>query len=140
MKELTFAKQNYKDLRPLLEALARHDNYISVENAPYLRFAAEYLYYSDYKGRPVYYMAHRDVQNGDLMADPEIDFAVDEAAQTIEPLLFRNDYIGAYDEVYKEVNGQTVYSPSRRASLDEFLHDWLQNLKRQGFMKLINEM
>ena len=88
----------------------------------------------------MYYIAHYSEQNGDLMADPEIEFAVDEDAQTIEPVLFRNDYTGSYDEVYKEVNGQMMYSQRLRVSLDEFLHIWLKNLKQQGFIKLIKEM
>lgn len=140
MTELKHAKQNYQDLRPILEALSRHDFHISVENEPYTRLAAEFLYFSDYKGRPVYYIAHYSTQNGDLMADPEIEFAVDEAAQTVEPVLFRNDYTGSYDEVYKEVDGQMMYSQRLRVSLDAFLHTWLKNLKRQGFIKLIERM
>lgn len=140
MTELKHAKQNYQDLRPILGALSRSDNHISVENEPYTRLAAEYLYFRDYKGRPVYYIAHYSTQNGDLMADPEIEFAVDEAAQTVEPVLFHNDYTGSYDEVYKEVNGQMMYSQRLRVSLDEFLHIWLKNLKRQGFIKLIERM
>lgn len=84
--------------------------------------------------------AHYSEQNGDLMADPEIEFAVDEAEQTIEPVLFRNDYTGSYDEVYKEVDGQMMYSQRLRVNLDEFLHIWLKNLKQQGFIKLIKEM
>ena len=140
MTELKHAKQNYRDLRPILEALSRHDFHISVENEPYTRRVAEFLYFSDYKGRPVYYIAHYSTQNGDLMADPEIEFAVDEAAQTVEPVLFRNDYAGRYDEVYKDVDGQMMYSQHLRVSLDEFLHTWLKNLKRQGFIKLIERM
>lgn len=120
MTELKHAKQNYQDLRPILEALSRHDFHISVENEPYTRLAAEYLYFSDYKGRPVYYIAHYSTQNGDLMADPEIEFAV--------------------DEVYKDVDGQMMYSQRLRVSLDAFLHTWLKNLKRQGFIKLIERM
>jgi hypothetical protein len=140
MTELKHAKQNYQDLRPILEALPRHDFHISVENEPYTRLAAEFLYFSDYKGRPVYYIAHYSEQNGNLMADPEIEFAVDEAEQTIEPVLFCNDYTGSYDEVYKEVDGQMMYSQRLRVNLDEFLHIWLKNLKQQGFIKLIKEM
>ena len=140
MTELKHAKQNYQDLRPVLEALSRHDFHISVENEPYTRLAAEFLYFSDYKGRPVYYIAHYSELNGDLMADPEIEFAVDEAEQPREPILFRNDYAGRYEEVYREVDGQLMYSQRLRANLDEFLHIWLQNLKRQGFIKLIEEM
>lgn len=89
---------------------------------------------------PVYYIAHYSELNDDLMADPEIEFAVDEAAQTIEPVLFRNDYTGSYDEVYKDVDGQMMYSQRLRVSLDEFLHIWLKNLNQQGFIKLIKEM
>ena len=140
MEKLKFAKQNYSEMRPILDALKRRDNHISVENEPYTRFAAECLCFTDYKDRPVYYIAHYSEQNGDLMADPEIEFAVDEAAQTIEPRLYRSDYAGRYDEVYKEKNGDLMYSRRLRASLDDALHYWLANLRRQGFIKLIEEL
>lgn len=140
MTDLKYAKKNYQDLRPILEALSRHDFHISVENEPYTRFVAEWLYYKDYKGRPVYYIAHYSEQNGDLMADPEIEFSIDEISQTVEPIIFRNDYAGRFDEVYREIGGKVMYSKSLRISLDSFLHTWLRNLKHQGFIKLIEAM
>ncbi len=140
MTELKYAKQNYKDLQPIFSALRRNDFYIKVENEPYTRFAAEFLCYGDHKGRPVFYIAHTFVQNGDLMFDPEVRFSIDEAEQTVEPLSFRNDCAGSYEEVYKEIDGKLMYSQRRRAELDDFLHKWLINLKHQGFIKLIEAL
>lgn len=56
-----------------------------------------------------------------------------QAAGTVTPLTFRNDYGGLYDEVFIEKNGKTLYSPSRLKGVDDFMNIWLRNIISQGF-------
>lgn len=128
---------NYKMLRPFLDALdARADC-----GTAWLRFTApgfmdlsmEKLGFVDYRGLPVYCVAHYGEQNGDLMSDPYMEFSVDAASGRVEPLSFRNDFAGLYQEVYKKRGEKTLYSPALRTELDGFLWQWLKNIREQGF-------
>lgn len=134
MTALRHATTNYRAVKPILDSIDRNGGYISIENEPYTRLAAERLGWNDYKGRPVYYIAHYSEMNGDLMADPCVEFSVDHETGAIEPQNYRNDYMGRFDEVYIEKDGKTLYSQRLRVSLDEFMHTWLRNIKEQGFI------
>lgn len=138
MNKTIHGTTNYKMLRPFLDVLDRNQDGCGLAwrrfTAPgYMDLVMEKLEYSDYRGRPVYYMAHYGEQNGDQMADPELRFSVDKDAGIIEPLEFRNDYLGLNQEVYIERDCKTLYSHRLRTDLDVFLWHWLQNIKEQGF-------
>ena len=74
-------------------------------------------------------LAHYHEQNGDLCPDPDISFRIDQTAKTIEVLDY-TDYFG-FQNVYTD-DGKKVY-PTRKKSLNNFLGQWLTNLKKQGF-------
>ena len=78
----------------------------------------------------VYSLAHYGVQNGDLMADPEMTFS--EIDGEFYPLSFRNDYLGFYQEVMSYRNGKepVVYERLQR-ELAEFTATWLNNIMEQ---------
>lgn len=129
---------NYKMLRPFLDALnARTDDcgtaWLRFTSPGYMDLSMEKMGYSDYRGLPVYYLAHYGEQNGDLMSDPFMEFSVDAASGRVEPLNFRNDYLGVYQEVYQRRAEKTLYSPRLRSELDDFLWQWLKNIREQGF-------
>ena len=68
------------------------------------------------------------------MRDPDMTVSVDWSAGSVEPLTFQNDYLGVYQEVYKrDESGQLLYSKRLRTDLDEFLWNWLHNIKEQGY-------
>lgn len=134
------ATTNYKALRPFLDALADTE-YLRIENEPYERLCIESLGYADYKGRPVYSMAHYYEQNGDLMADPDLTFSVDIEAGAIWPQTYQQDDLGLYQEVFKYTpDGRHLYSRSLLCSLDDFLWHWTKNLKAQGFYTALAAM
>lgn len=137
MTKLRRATSNFCRIEPLVDAADRRDGYVSIVNEPYTRLVVERLGWNDYKGRPVYYIAHYSEMNGDLMADPCIEFSIDYKAGTIEPQNYRNDYLGKFDEVYIERDGKTLYSQRLRVSLDKFMYQWLKNIKEQGFFEKI---
>lgn len=127
------AGTNYKMLMPFVTACRENDGYIKCESGGYMPLVIEKLWYSDCLGNPVYSMAHYGVQNGDLMRDPDITFSVDDTEKRIIPQTFQNDYLGLYQEVFKEINGKMMYSQSLLKDLDSFMWDWLNNIEMQGF-------
>ena len=134
MTALRHATTSYKALAPFIQGMDSENNHRKFTSGEYMPLVIEWLYYNDYKGRPVFSIAHYGEQNGDLMRDPEMTVAIDFDAGAVEPLTWRNDYIGRLDEVYKRNNaGQLLYSQRLRTSLDEFLWQWLKNIKYQGF-------
>nr|DAS16710.1 MAG TPA: Protein of unknown function (DUF1249) [Caudoviricetes sp.] len=126
---------NFKMLRPYLNGMGPDgDSHRRFMAEGFMDLVAEYLFYSDYKGRPVYSLTHYGRQNGDAMRDPDMTVSVDWSAGSVEPLTFQNDYLGVYQEVYKrDESGQLLYSKRLRTDLDEFLWNWLHNIKEQGY-------
>ena len=122
---------NYKMLKPFLDAANEHEGYLKCKSEGYMDLTIERLYYNDVYGNPVYSITHYGEQNGDLMSDPDMTFSV--ADGIIIPLSYRNDYVGVYQEVFKEINGKLMYSQSLLKQLDDFLWHWLQNINDQGF-------
>ena len=111
---------NFKMLRPYLNGMGPDgDSHRRFTAEGFMDLVAEYLFYSDYKGRPVYSLTHYGRQNGDAMRDPDMTVSVDWSTGSVEPLTFQNDYL--------------LYSKRLRTDLDEFLWNWLHNIKEQGY-------
>lgn len=127
------AGTNYKKLSPFVAACNENDGYIKLHSDGYMPLVIEKLWYSDCFGNPVYSIAHYGMQNGDLMRDPDVTFSVDEKEIRVIPQTFQNDYLGIYQEVFKEINGKMMFSQSLLRSLDQFIWDWLKNIEMQGF-------
>lgn len=137
MKTPKHATTNYKALKPFLNEL-NNDPYLHFENGGYEPLVLEFLGYSDYKGRLVYSIAHYYEQNGDLMCDPEITFAVDLDAGEIWPITYQMDAFGMYQQVFKrQTDGNMTYSPRLLREIDEFLWQWLKNIKDQGWYEVL---
>lgn len=135
MKPTKHARTNFRMLSPFLEAVnASERGHMKFHSPGYMSLSMESLGVTDYKGRPVFSMTHYGYQNGDLMADPDMTFAVDFSAGEIDPRTYQNDYIGIYQEVYtRDDAGRLLYSRRLRPELDEFLWQWLKNILDQGF-------
>ena len=134
MKPTKHATTNYRMLKPFLDGLAgrTHRRY---ESGGYMPLVVEALY--DDGDCKVYSLTHYGEQNGDAMRDPDMELRVNHTAGTVEPLTFRNDYMGLFQEVYITRGGKLLYSKRLRADLDEFLWQWLKNIQDQGFAHAI---
>lgn len=75
-------------------------------------------------------MAHNYVQNGDLMADPDMEIRINKVDQTAEALTFQQDGVGLYQRVY-DAQGRLT-SPGVKMALNNFLDVWTHNLIEQG--------
>ena len=133
IKNTRHSGTNYKALKPFLDAVDAAGGHKHFNADGFMDLVIENLQFTDYAGRVVYFISHYGEQNGDLMADPGMEIAVDFEAGRITPRTFRNDYMGLYQEVFKEVNGRWYYSQHLLTDLDAFLWQWLKNIDMQGF-------
>lgn len=70
-------------------------------------------------------LAHNGKQNGDVMADPDMEVRIYPELKMAEALTFRNDYMGIYQEVYPEPG---KYYPKLKKELNDFLNNWLKTM------------
>lgn len=130
MKPTKHATTNYRNLEKFIHAVDATENHaIKLHSGGYMPLSIERIGFI--QRRAVYSIAHYGQLNGDLMADPEMTIVVDTELRTIEPLSFRNDYMGLSQEVYCD-NGRQ-YRPRLRTDLDDFLWHWIKNIIDQGF-------
>lgn len=72
-------------------------------------------------------MAHYYKQNGDMVPDPDMEIAVYPKQKMAEALSYQDSY--GYREVYPEPD--KFYSKAKK-ELNNFLNQWLNNIKMQG--------
>jgi uncharacterized protein YqiB (DUF1249 family) len=76
-------------------------------------------------------LAHNGKQNGDVMADPDVEVRIYPEMKMAETLTFRNDYLGVFQEVYPEPG---KYYPKLKKELNDFLNKWLKSMiEIQGY-------
>jgi hypothetical protein len=76
-------------------------------------------------------LSHNYEQNGDSMADPDMEIRVYLIPDwpKAEALTYQQDGLGIYQEVYPEPN---KVRPKLKTDLNRFLEQWLKNIKAQG--------
>jgi len=76
-------------------------------------------------------IAHYGKQNGDLMADPEMTFAIVNGEYF--PISFKNDYVGIYQEVfsYDEEGKPEAIDVKLQADLTTFANQWMKTIAGQ---------
>lgn len=133
MKPPRYSASNFEKILPYLAAADGNDGHVRLESGSYMPLMIENLGYAAL-GNPVYSMAHYGEQNGDAMADPDMEFSVDFKNGIIIPLTFQNDYMGCFQQVFTVTDeGKTKYFPRLLTDLDDFLRIWLKNIEAQGF-------
>ncbi len=75
-------------------------------------------------------MAHNYIQNGDVMADPDMQVRIIPEMHSIEALTFQMDNPPVFQQVYPEKN---TVNMRLKKELNTFLETWLKNLIDQGF-------
>lgn len=77
-------------------------------------------------------VAHYGVQNGDLMADPEMEFLVGDGE--IGPISYRNDYLGVVQRArYRDEAGRELIRPGLVLQLRKFATQWARQLDASGY-------
>jgi uncharacterized protein YqiB (DUF1249 family) len=111
-------------------------DHIKVKNSPYMDLNIDRL--SPEKEDTLRIsIAHNFIQNGDLMADPDMEIRIYPKLKAIEALTYRLDSLGIYQIVYPDE--KTVY-PKRKKELNRFLNQWLSNIIDQGFKVTCQEI
>lgn len=105
---------------------------IKLKSAGFMDLNLDMLFEED--GKYTIAMAHNYIQNGDVMADPDMEIRIIPSMKMAEALSFRQDGgIPINQHVYEEVDGKTMVYPRIKKELNTFLSGWLLNIKNQGF-------
>lgn len=114
---------------------------VRIENGGFMPLTIERIGTFGPNEFPLYSVCHYGEQNGDLMADPEMTFAVSQMLKKTEwhPVSFRNDYAGIYQEGERgamgfHADGRGWHRPALVKDLKSFANQWDRNLKEQGFV------
>jgi len=85
----------------------------------------------DFNGIPmdIYCLAHYYEQNGDLVPDPDMTFAVSKNTETIYPMTFQNAL--GYQEAISQMNGKWMIKTRAQHDQASFANMWLKNIKWQ---------
>ena len=77
---------------------------------------------------PLYSFAHYGEMNGDAMRDPDVVLFRGPDGNWY-PVSYRNDYVGAFDEVLAFEDGNVKFRARGMADLASFVGSWAANLK-----------
>ena len=130
----TIYHRNYQKLLQLIPQLAelRVGHYLRFEaGEDFMPLSVDTLYREGQRLRIA--LAHNFEQNGDLVADPDMEIRVDLEAETVEALTFQDQLV--YQEVYPAPGKVRL---DLQASLNSFLSTWLSNIRSQRF-RLVRE-
>ena len=74
-------------------------------------------------------IAHNYIQNGDVMADPDMEIRIYPEIKYAEALTYQLDGLGIFQRVYPEPG---KVCPRIKRELNQFLNQWLKNCIDQG--------
>jgi hypothetical protein len=82
-------------------------------------------------------IAHYGLQNGDLMADPEMVFSMATIDGSFLPVSYRNDYVGTFRQcaTVNAAGEVTGYVPHEQRDQVAFSNTWARNIEEQGFIE-----
>ncbi len=123
----------YDKLQPIVKALG-DEEYVKLESKGFMDLHVNRLY-SEEEGAIRLSLAHRFIQNGDSMADPDMEVHVYPDRDMAEALTFQQDgYLAIYNRVYHiSEDGAKMVNTRMKKELNTFLNFWLKNIKDQGF-------
>ena len=125
----TTAEQNFDTLMVLAPELLTGEAF-------YLRFTAGDAFMPlsmDYLGQNRISISHTYLQNGDLMADPDMEFVFDLENKTLSARTFQQDGIGLYQTVENQ-QGE-VDNPDLERQLNSFARQWFANIQSQDYRR-----
>lgn len=126
----------YKNLIRLipLESLKENGGYVKLTSTGYMDLHVDRLHKTHPKGKQdgcfIISMAHNFIQNGDTMADPDMEIAIYPEMGMAEALTYQLDSLGMFQRVYPKPGFVDLRT---KKELNIFLDSWLATLKKQGF-------
>ena len=125
----TTAEQNFDTLMVLAPELLTGEAF-------YLRFTAGDAFMPlsmDYLGENRISISHTYLQNGDLMADPDMEFVFDLENKALSARTFQQDGIGLYQTVENQ-QGE-VDNLDLERQLNSFARQWFDNIQSQDYRR-----
>ncbi len=123
-KRKTQAQINFSKLEALVpHIMDKRYRYAKLTSDGFMDLSIEWI------GADRIAMSHYGEQNGDLMADPDMELIIDFDKKEVLPATFQNDYVGVYQEVY---SGNNQWKPELSRELTSFINTWLKNIGFQG--------
>ena len=84
----------------------------------------------DKNNNPIIALSHYFKQNGDMIADPDMQIRILPELEAAEAMTFQDQF--GFKDVYREKDGKTYVDLKRKKDLNQFLNQWLTNIIRQG--------
>ena len=124
--ELSIPEQNYQFVMKLAGEVLRGevDSKTFEAGAGFMPLTIEQI------GDNYIAISHYYEQNGDAMADPDMEFAYDNDRKTLQARTYQQDALQRYDEVY----GDDGYNEELEEELNLFAHEWFQTIEKQGYV------
>lgn len=111
------------------------NEFLKLKSSGFMDLNIDFLYEKDDNYTIV--MAHNYLQNGDVMADPEMEISVTPGMKMAEALTYKMDGLGIERHVYHfDSKGNKMVNKRYHNEQNRFLNTWLGNIKRQGFKNL----
>lgn len=118
-------QQIYRKLEKIFGKDWYNLSHVILQNQPYMKLYFEKLDHNRFA------LAHYFEQNGDLVADPDMEFKVYPDKKMVEALSYQ-DSLG-YRRVYPYPGDFSRFNIREKNQLNRFLSFWLGNLITQGF-------
>lgn len=124
--ELSIPEQNYQFVMKMAGEVLRGevDSKTFEAGAGFMPLTIEHV------GDNFIAISHYYEQNGDAMADPDMEFAYDNDRKTLQARTYQQDALQRYDEVY----GDDGYNEELEEELNLFAHEWFQTIEKQGYV------
>lgn len=121
----------YKKLKKLgvIDLVTNKQDYSKSEIENFMPLSFDTLFSDD--SVTVIALAHNYKQNGDLMADPDMQIAIHKHGMA-EALTYQQDNLGIYQEVYDTFPNPKQMKTRLKKELNSFLNQWLTNCLSQG--------
>jgi hypothetical protein len=100
------------------DGLLNFQDCLKLKSAGYMDLNIDHLSHKDAPGQIVIAMAHNYIQEGDVMADPDMEIRIIPEMRMVEALTYQLDSMGVYHRVYSEDGSR--FDPERKKELNAF--------------------
>lgn len=116
--------ENYLKLKSIAEGmLTNRYSYMKLRAPGFMDLVVERIWSNRIS------LSHYYEQNGDLMADPDMELIVDHKNEILRAATFQQDNLGIYQIA---INGACIIDGCLADELNCFLNQWLSNIALQG--------
>ncbi|MBR1740839.1 MAG: N-6 DNA methylase [Lachnospiraceae bacterium] len=84
-------------------------------------------------------VSHYYVENGDSMADPDMEFFVDHETESLHAMTFQQDNMNVFYNVGASGEGSEELAEEFAEELNDFANQWFHNIKNQGYREIVAE-